>query len=439
MEECACGGAMIVIQSASEEFLQCQVCGETREYTDSNTFDFDYIGSGDAGNSKFVHEDGEGAKTKGVKYNRAGISKGRQDGKTVIQTLCQNFNAGSLEKEILNVFRKLYAWRNLPAVAAAVFITVYRMRHPISIKQVLPVLDRPISLQCIGDALKKIEQYLKDKMPESVHTSTSASGEDLPSSGNDAGLDIVSRVRSVLPNLKVEDPFKPTEDITQRVYNTTAKIVRIFERRTKRSYDPRLMTIAAGYLAWQSCHYYDKDHNKDVPFTELREPTEARDYQKYLAQTHLTNIDVVVARSITRNVALISDELLQLFNHMTWIEKKNKRRKDIPKYLELILQFQGMTTDALNEEDEIQRLNEPIIVPIIPRELTAEEEAILDSAELSEKDLPDAEVAKYLRSDVELNPIDVHLSFSADLDLELAELEEKRQVKQLMKKAKSVL
>lgn len=72
-------------------------------------------------------------------------------------------------------------------------------------------------------------------------------------------------------------------------------------------------------------------------------------------------------------------------------------------------------------------------------ELTAEEEAILDSPELSEKDLPDSEVAKYLRSDVELNPIDVHLSFSADLDSELAELEEKRQAKQPTKKPKSVV
>ncbi|KAI9563172.1 hypothetical protein GHT06_010630 [Daphnia sinensis] len=313
------------------------------------------------------------------------------------------------------------------------------MQHPISIKEVLPVLDPPVSLQCIGDALKKVEQYLKDKMPESANRSTSASDDDQPSSVNDAGPDISSRVRSVLPNLKVEDPFMPTKDITERVYNTTTKIVRVFERRTKRSYDPRIITIAAGYLAWQSCHYYDKDHNKEVPFIELREPTEARDYQKYLALTHLTNIDAVVARSITRNVTLLSDELLQLFNHMTWIEKKNKKRKDIPKYLELILQFQGMTTDALNEEDEIQRLNEPTIVPIIPRELTAEEEAILDSPELSEKDLPDAEVAKYLRSDVELNPIDVHLSFSADLDSELAELEEKRQGKPPKKKAKSVV
>lgn len=425
---------MIVIQSASEEFLQCQVCAETRECTDSNTYDFDYIGSSEAGNSKFVHDDGEGAKTKGVRYNRAGISKGREDGKTVIKTLCQNFNAGSLEKEIFTVFKNFGSWRNLTAVAAAVFITIYRMRHPISIKQVLPVLDPPISLHCIGEALKKVEQYLKDKMPESANTpTTSASDEDQPNSVSDAGPDIASRVRSVLPNLKVEDPFMPTEDITERIYNTTAKIVRIFERRTKRSYDPRIITIAAGYLAWQSCHYYDKDHNKKVPFTELREPTEARDYQTYLAQTHLTNIDAVVARSITRNASLLSDELLQLFNHMTWIEKKNKKKKDIPKYLELILQFQGMTTDALNEEDEIQRLNEPIIVPIIPRELTAEEEAILDSPELSEKDLPDAEVAKYLRPDVELNPIDVHLSFSADLDLELAEIEEKRQVKQQKK------
>lgn len=238
------------------------------------------------------------------------------------------------------------------------------MQHPISIKQILPVLDPPISLQCMGEALKKIEKYLKNKVPEST---VSTSDEELPSSSNDADPDIASRVRSVLPNLKVEDPFMLTEDITERIYNTTAQIVKIFERRTKRSFDPRVTIIAAGYLAWQSCHYYDRNHNSGVPFTELREPTEARDYQKFLAQTHLTNIDAVVVRSITRNVTLLADELLQLFNHMTWIEKKNKKKKDIPKYLELILQFQGMTTDALNKEDELQRLNEPIIIPIIPR------------------------------------------------------------------------
>jgi hypothetical protein len=69
-------------------------------------------------------------------------------------------------------------------------------------------------------------------------------------------------------------------------------------------------------------------------------------------------------------------------------------------------------------------------------ELTAEEEAILDAPELSERDLPDAELSKYIRSDVELNPVDEHLSFTADLDSDIAYLEKKRQEKQHKKRKK---
>jgi hypothetical protein len=58
----------------------------------------------------------------------------------------------------------------------------------------------------------------------------------------------------------------------------------------------------------------------------------------------------------------------------------------------------------------------------------------LDAPELSEKDLPDAELSKYLRPEVELNAVNVHLSFAANLDSDLAELEKKRTIKQQQKK-----
>jgi len=270
---------------------------------------------------------------------------------------------------MLNIFKRLRAWRNLTSVAAAVFISVYRMEHPISIKQILPVLDvtPPVTMFSIGVAVKRVDRYRRDMLaaPSQLSTESTATWE----AGSTCTVSVISKhARSILPNLKVQDPFMSNVEITERVYNITNKIVQIFERRTKRSFDRRIITIAAGFLAWQSCHYYDKHYNSQVPFTELREPKEKSDFEKYLTVTHL-DIDDQTAGYIKRNVSLISRELLQLFKHMTWIQKRRKCKNDIPKYLELILQFEGMTTDALNQEEETERLNEPIIAPIIPRGL----------------------------------------------------------------------
>lgn len=65
----------------------------------------------------------------------------------------------------------------------------------------------------------------------------------------------------------------------------------------------------------------------------------------------------------------------------------------------------------------------------ISAELTAEEEAILDSPELTEKDLTYAEAEYYVRSDLEVRRTDKHLSFTKTLDSELMEMERKRQKK----------
>lgn len=279
------------------------------------------------------------------------------------------FNAGRLEKEMLDIFKHLKAWRNLTSVAAAVFISVYRREQPISIKQILPVLNvtPPVTMSLLGIAVKRVDKYRREKLPAPSQLSDEST--TLESGSSTCTIpEINKHARSVLPNLKVQDPFMTSVEITERVYNITNKIVKIFERRTKQSFDRRILTIAAGFLAWQSCHYYDKRYNSQVPFTELREPKEKSDFQKYLTLTNL-GIDDQTARHITRSVTLISKELLQLFKHMTWVAKTRKCKNDVPKYLEQIFLFQGMTTDALNQEEEMKRLNEPIIAPIIPRGL----------------------------------------------------------------------
>lgn len=287
-----------------------------------------------------------------------------------IQTLCQIFNASHLENNMLEIFKQLKSWRNLTSVAAAVFVSVYRVNHPISIKQILPVLNvtPPVTKSLLGTAVKKVDAYCKESLSaQPANKSTTTSQEEQPSTS--AVPEIGKHAaRFVLSNLRVQDPFMPTEEITERVYNITNKIVQVFERRTKKSFDRRMITIAAGFLAWQSCHYYDKKYNSQVPFTELREPKEKSDFQKYLTLTKL-DINDHTARGITRNVCFILKELLELFKRMTWIEKRVKGNKDVPKYLELILQFAGMTSDVLNNEEETERLNEPIITPIIPRGL----------------------------------------------------------------------
>ena len=264
------------------------------------------------------------------------------------------------------------SWRNLPTVAAAVFLVVYRRKHPISLKQVLPHIEPAVSFTEFGRAVKKVYKHqekttvLRPDKFNNESTTVTTQYDEQPSTSTIH--DISKPAFTHLGNLKVHDPFMPSVEITERVRNITDKIFQIYVRRIKKSFDPRIVTIAAGFLAWQSCHYYDKNHNSQVPFIELREPTEDSDFQKYLTLTHL-EIDDHNAGSISRNVKSILKQLLELFNCMTWIPKRRKCKKDIPKYLELILQFKGMTADALYEKEEIERLNKPIITPVIPRGL----------------------------------------------------------------------
>ncbi|EFX84669.1 hypothetical protein DAPPUDRAFT_314756 [Daphnia pulex] len=100
----------------------------------------------------------------------------------------------------------------------------------------------------------------------------------------------------------------------------------------------------------------------------LENPKEEEDFQEYLTLTKL-GIDDETAHHIKRSVTQISKELLQLFKYMTWIEKEGKCTNDILKYLGRILQFKDVAIDALFQEEETARINEPTIAPVIPRGL----------------------------------------------------------------------
>ncbi len=162
----------------------------------------------------------------------------------------------------------------------------------------MPVLNvtLPVTLHQIGSILKKVERYLRE-LPappqltnESTPTCEAGSSSSIP--------EILHHARSVLPSLKIQDPFMWSVEITERVYNITNNIVSIFELRTKQSVERRIITIAAGFLAWNSCHYHDKKYNSEVPFTKLREPKEKCDFQTFLTLTKL-DIDDLTARHAT--------------------------------------------------------------------------------------------------------------------------------------------
>ncbi|EFX84435.1 hypothetical protein DAPPUDRAFT_238750 [Daphnia pulex] len=380
-----------------------------------------------------------GARVQGKKVfsSKASIFLGREEGVDTIETLCRAFNAEHLKNHMLDIFQDLKGRRNLTTAAAAVFIFVYRKEKDISIKQIAPVLNvtPPVTHYQLGATLKKLERYLKElpEPPQLTNKSTTTC-----EAGSSRSIPVVlHHARSVLPSLRIHDPFKSSVEITERVYNITNNIVSIFDRRTKQSFDRRIITIAAGFLAWQSCHYHHENFNSGVPFKELIEPNKTGYFQKYLT---LTNLDIGdgTARHIERSVTQISKELLPLFQHMTWIEKEGKCTNDIPKYLEQIFQFQDIAIEALYQEEETARINEPITAPVIPRELTAEEEAILDAPDLNENDLPDTESSKYFFSEKELNPLNVNLSLSADLDSELAEPNKKGKKKRSKSKPTSL-
>jgi hypothetical protein len=98
----------------------------------------------------------------------------------------------------------------------------------------------------------------------------------------------------------------------------------------------RIITIAAGFLAWQSCHYYDKNFNSKVPFKELIEPNKTGYFQKYLT---LTNLDI---GDVTANhIKMINRRKQQL------ISLKQICKAEAPKVIEV--------SDELEESEDNER------------------------------------------------------------------------------------
>ena len=275
--------------------------------------------------------------------------------------LCQHFNVTpSLQKEMLNLFARVVC-RHLDAAAGGTFLSVIRrqesrdIREQITLRQVSSILG--ISVPKIACTLKFVESLQNENEQPS---NQSKIGENAVGVYNVCGL-----VRSVLPQFELHDPFLPSVNITQRVLNLTEKTLQLVQRRSAKSIDPNFITIAAGYLAWQSCFFYQKVHHGHVPLESLKTPSKITTLSEYLILARLTTSDTLL-NSVQRTYNLITKELTQLLVKMPWINNTTKKTS-VPRYLEQILRCQGLTCDVLQTEAEIKRQNEPIIKPIVPR------------------------------------------------------------------------
>lgn len=170
----------------------------------------------------------------------------RKNGKAKIVMLCQHFQS-PLQKEMLSLFDKIKG-RRLEAAAGAVFLAVTLNYHSengsrnlITLRQISSIID--VSVPKIASVLKSVEATMNQKP-----------------ANNGAIMDVPSLVRTVLPRIELLDPFTGN-DITERVTNMIEKIIQLVQRRSSRSFDPNFITLAAGYLAWQSCFYYQVHFN----------------------------------------------------------------------------------------------------------------------------------------------------------------------------------
>lgn len=176
--------------------------------------------------------------------------QGRKKGKQIIEILTSHFSTSSvLKKEILSRFEKMSS-RNLEASAAAAFLLVIRNHHSedssrgvLTLRQVASVAGLPLT--SIGRALKQLE------------TSPAVN----PSSGFISNIH--SLIKTILPHFELFDPFTG-ENITKRVMNLAKSVVELDQIRSKRSKDPNFVAIAACYVAWQSCYFYQQRYHKNA-------------------------------------------------------------------------------------------------------------------------------------------------------------------------------
>ena len=269
--------------------------------------------------------------------------------------LCQNFNVSpTLQQEVTSLFERVHC-RNLDAASAAAFLAVIRGQQfsndsdQITLRQISSLVNIPLSK--IASCLKYVENLLGEKEQRS----------------NGAIVNTNSLVRSILPQLKLHDPFLPGVDITQRVLNLTERIIQLVQRRSNKNIEPNFVTIAASYLAWQSCFFYKKAYHGNVSIEALSVPGKISTLEEYLTTARVTTSESLI-RSVRSSYLLIYRLFLQMLKKMPWIPAESKKLKTIvAQYLEEIIDFQTLTCDVLNKEADIKRQNEPVIYPVIPR------------------------------------------------------------------------
>ena len=140
--------------------------------------------------------------------------------------------------------------RNLEASAAAAFLLAVRNYHSedssrgvLTLRQVASVAG--LSLASIGRALKQLET------PTTV----------TPSSG--FITNIHSLIKTILPRFELFDPFTG-KDVSKRVIDLAESVVELDQLRSKKSKDPNFFVIAACFVAWQSCFFYQQKYHENI-------------------------------------------------------------------------------------------------------------------------------------------------------------------------------
>ena len=157
--------------------------------------------------------------------------------------------------------------RNLEASAAAAFLLVVRNHHSedssrgvLTLRQVASVAGLPLS--SIGKALKQLETPVMD----------------VPSSGSISNIQ--SLIKTILPQFELFDPFTG-EDITRRVVKLAQSVVELYELRTKKSKDPNFVAIAACFVAWQSCCFYQRRYHENAPPESKNKPVKTTTLENF--------------------------------------------------------------------------------------------------------------------------------------------------------------
>lgn len=246
--------------------------------------------------------------------------------------------------------------RQQKAIAGGIFLAYMRdhqeqdssMNIP-TLRQVSIILGTPMSK--IATALKQLQGLLE------ANSYRKSSG---------AITNIDSLVKTVLPEIVLSDPFVPEVDITDRVLSLAGKIIALVQRKSTHSLEPNLVTIAAHFLAWQSCFYYQKAHHSHIPMDRLKKPGSLPSLEKHL---ELLKLDRRMLDPIRRCHSHIVNELVELLEKMPWVVKKPRvaLKNQVAEHLESILDFQEVVCDVLSQEAETKRQNEIHLQPTIPR------------------------------------------------------------------------